>query len=208
MRRSSRWCSWPTPKQFKEELVPKPRGVEVNIHFLLLEDVDSGPDSANHLRHEHGRQVIGPPSAFGVLLWNLKWSASLVSRSLPDLKYRIPEWTWRIWAVLGNHGIKLRTPTKVLLNQYASISSSNAVNSPQTTLPMSLPPPLELRTISKDSNFRPWSSVLSSFSPPPSITCHDSPSITVSRLMKILFTFCFCFVFHCPTGDFPAYTTT
>lgn len=45
------------PKHFKEELIPKPRRVEVNIRFLLL-DVDSGPDSANNLRHEHCRQVI------------------------------------------------------------------------------------------------------------------------------------------------------
>lgn len=63
-----RWYSWSTPKHFKEELIPKPRRVEVNIHFLLLEDVDPGPDSVNNLRHEHCRQVIWPPSAFSFLL--------------------------------------------------------------------------------------------------------------------------------------------
>ena len=74
------------PSMFKAELLPKPRGAEVNIHVPVSDHVDSGPGTANDLLHDHFRQVVRPPSAFSFLLWDLKQSVQLISTSLPALQ--------------------------------------------------------------------------------------------------------------------------
>lgn len=63
-----------SPSIFKEQLLSKPRRAEVNIHVPVSDDVDSGPDTANDLLHDHFRPVIPPASAFRFLLCDSKWS--------------------------------------------------------------------------------------------------------------------------------------